>query len=122
MVTRQAQLNIRQQQEPGPAVGRLRRAQLGRGPLERLLEEAERVLNRKAGDVGLPELGKVGWGRSSHQNQSGISGLVGRGRWSTSSRISVPRTSGRGWRVPRGMCRAEDAAAGCRPPHACRQT
>src|SRR5258706_14074488 len=45
MIACQPELDVRHQQQPGPAVGRLRSAQLGRGPLERLLEEAEGVLN-----------------------------------------------------------------------------
>lgn len=60
LVTRQAQLHIRQQQEPRPAVGRLRRTQFGRDPFERLLEKAEGVFNREAGDVRLSHLGQIG--------------------------------------------------------------
>jgi hypothetical protein len=37
------------------------RTQLRRGPFERLLEEAEGVLNGEAGDVRLPHLGSIGW-------------------------------------------------------------
>ena len=63
LVTGQAQLDMGQNQQPGPAIGSRGRAQLGHRPLECLLEEAESVLNREAADRGLPDLRQIGRGR-----------------------------------------------------------
>jgi hypothetical protein len=54
-----------------------------------------------------------------HQNQSGVGALVGRGSRSTSSRINVPRMSGRGRRLPRV---AWWCGVACSPLQAWRET
>ena len=62
-VARQAQLDVGEDEQPGPAVSGGRGAQFGRRPLERLLErlleDAERMLNREPGGVRAPDLGQI---------------------------------------------------------------
>ncbi len=58
----------------------------------------------------------VGVSRQSyHHRQSGLGGWGGWGSRLTPTSIRVPRTSGRGWRVPREAC---SCVLGCRPAQA----
>jgi hypothetical protein len=63
-ITREAQVDRGQDEQPRPAVSGARGAQFGRGPAQRLLEEAEGVFQREVGDIGLPDLRSIRRSRS----------------------------------------------------------
>ena len=62
------------------------------------------MLQVEAVDVVPPRDGQIRRLGPCHHSHNGWGGCGGRGRRLTSTRISVPRTSGRGFRVPRVAC------------------
>ena len=59
-VARQAQLDIGEEQQPGPAVSGGAVSAVWAWSIERLFEKAEGVLDREAGDVRLPDRRQIG--------------------------------------------------------------
>ncbi len=113
--SRQPQLRVGGPDQPGPAVGLLRVPHAGRRPAERLLAEAQRVLQVEAADVGAPEQAQVRLARAGPPQPERPRLRVWRGRRSTSTSTSVPRSTGRALRVPRSGCAC---CLGWSPPHA----
>src|SRR5215204_4057155 len=101
---RQPQLGVGGHHQPRPPIRLLGVANPGRGPSHALLEEAERVFEVEAPDVGAPEEIELRRRPSCPCHQShktlGSRRLSPRGRRSTSTRIGVPTTMGRGPRLP----------------------
>lgn len=59
--TGQAQLNVRQNHQPGPAIGGLWGAELGRRPLEDLFAEAKGVFDGEPRDIDPPNGRQIRW-------------------------------------------------------------